>query len=296
MSANRNRCASLGYRDGMELDVTPSGQACGAAVRGVDLTEPLDDATVAEIRSTWLEHHVLAFPDQAMDDDDLERFTLAFGGFGDDPFIAPIAGRDHVIAVERRADETAPLFAENWHSDWSFQQRPPAGTCLFGVTIPPTGGDTLYANQHAALDAMPADLRSRLDDKLAVHSARGGYAPDGTYGEKDQATDRSMAIRPSDEAMATQPHPIVREHPETGRLGIFGCVGYIIGIDAMDADESLELLLELYAWQTRDEFVYRHEWSENTLVMWDNRSVLHKATGGYDGHPRLLHRTTIAAA
>ena len=279
----------------MAIEVTPTGQACGAQVRGVDLTRPLDDEAVAQIRSAWLEHHVLAFPDQDMSDDDLERFTLAFGGFGDDPFIAPIDGREHIIAVERRADETAPLFAENWHSDWSFQATPPSGTCMFGVTIPPTGGDTLYANQHAALDAMPADLRNRLEGQLAVHSARGGYAPDGTYGFDDQATDRSMAIRPSDEAMATQLHPIIREHPETGRLGLFSCVGYIIGIDGMDIDAARDLLFELYAWQTRDEFVYTHVWSPSMLVMWDNRSVLHRATGGYDGFDRRLHRTTIAA-
>jgi len=277
----------------MAINVVKSGQACGASVFGVDLTAPLDNETVAEIRAAWLEHHVLAFPDQAMTDDDLERFTLAFGGFGDDPFIAPIEGRDHVIAVERRADETAPLFAENWHSDWSFQATPPSGTCLFGVQIPPMGGDTLYANQHGALDAMPADLRARLEGKMAVHSARGGYAPDGTYGSDDQATDRSMDIRPSDEAMATQLHPIIREHPETGRLGVFSCIGYIIGIEGMADDAARELLFELYAWQTRDEFQYRHVWQQDMLTMWDNRSVLHKATGGYDGHHRLLHRTTI---
>ena len=95
--------------------------------------------------------------------------------------------------------------------------------------------------------------------------------------------------------MATQLHPIIREHPETGRLGVFSCIGYIIGIDGMPNDEARELLFELYAWQTRDEFVYRHQWQPNMLTMWDNRSVLHKATGGYDGHDRLLHRTTIAA-
>lgn len=280
----------------MAINVVKSGQACGATVTGADLTAPLDIETVAEVRAAWLEHHVLAFPNQAMTDDDLERFTLAFGGFGDDPFIAPIDGRDHVIAVERRADETAPLFAENWHSDWSFQATPPSGTCLFGVQIPPMGGDTLYANQHAALDAMPADLRARLAGKMAVHSARGGYAPDGTYGAGDQATDRSMDIRPSDEAMATQLHPIIREHPETGQLGVFSCIGYIIGIEGMADDAARELLFELYAWQTSDEFQYRHVWQQDMLTMWDNRSVLHRATGGYDGHHRLLHRTTIAGS
>jgi taurine dioxygenase len=276
------------------LVVEPSGQACGATIRGVDLTAPLGPATVAEIRAAWLKHHVLVFPDQAMSDDDLERFTLAFGGFGDDPFIAPIPGRKHIIAVERQADETSPLFAENWHSDWSFQARPPAGTCLFGITIPPTGGDTLFSNQHAALDAMPAELRSRLEGKIAIHSAKRAYAPAGTYGAADTAK-RSMDIRPSTDAEAVQHHPIIRAHPETGRLGLFSCFGYIIGIEGMDDADALPLLIELYHWQGREAFHYRHKWAQNMLVMWDNRSVLHAATGGYDGHHRLLHRTTIAA-
>jgi taurine dioxygenase len=294
-SAAEARGRWSGYLQVMAIDVIPSRQACGAAVRGVDLSKPLDPDTVGEIRAAWLEHHVLSFPGQAMDDDDLERFTLSFGPFGDDPYIAPIEGREHVIAVRRSADETAPLFADNWHSDWSFQERPPSGTCLLAVTIPPHGGDTLYANQHAALDAMPSALRSRLKGKLAVHSARGGYAPSGTYGEADQQTDRSMAIRPSDTAMATHLHPIIRNHPETGRPGIFSCIGYIIGIEGMPEVEARELLFELYHWQTRDEFVYRHVWEPNMLVMWDNRSVLHKATGGYEGRERVLHRTTIGA-
>lgn len=280
----------------MGIVVEPSGQACGATVTGVDLAAALDDGTVAAIRAAWLEHHVLAFPGQDMDDDDLERFTLAFGPFGDDPYVAPIPGRDHVIAIRRRADETAPLFAENWHSDWSFQAEPPAGTCLLGIDIPPVGGDTLFVDQHAALDAMPAGLRTRLEGRDAIHSARGGYAPSGMYGESDRRTDRSMDIRPDESAMATQLHPIVRAHPETGRLGIFGCVGYIIGIDGMPDDDARDLLVELYHWQTRDEFLYRHQWEPGMLLMWDNRSVLHRATGGYDGHDRLLHRTTIGAA
>ena len=276
------------------IEIEPSGQACGATVRGVDLSKPLDAETVAEIRAAWLEHHVVTFPGQSMDDDDLERFTLSFGDFGDDPYIAPIDGRQNVIAVARGADEQAPLFAENWHSDWSFQAMSPSGTCLLGIAIPPVGGDTLYANQHAALDAMPADLRRRLEGKMAIHSTRGGYAPDGTYGFDDKATDRSMDIRPSDTAMATQLHPIIRAHPETGRLGLFSCLGYIIGIDGMEGADARALIEELFAWQTRDEFVYTHRWESEMLTMWDNRSVLHRATSGYDGHDRLLHRTTIS--
>jgi taurine dioxygenase len=280
----------------MSFTVSPSGQACGAAVTGLDLARPLDRDTVSSLRDAWLQHHVLSFPDQQLDDDDLERFTAYFGPFGEDPFIAPIPGREHIIAVERRADETAPLFAESWHSDWSFQATPPAGTCLLGLEIPPVGGDTLFANQHAAWEAMPADRRARIADLMAVHSARMAYAPDGMYGDADAAGDRSMDIRPSSEARASQLHPLVRSHPETGREGLFGCIGYIVGIEGMDDEAALELLLELHAWQTREEFVYRHQWRPGMLIMWDNRSLLHCATGGYEGHARLLHRTTIGAS
>jgi taurine dioxygenase len=276
------------------IEIVPSAKACGATVTGVDLAAPLTPRLITDIRAAWLEHHVLAFPDQAMSDDDLEAFTIAFGGFGHDPFIAPIPGRKHVIAVERMADETSPLFAENWHSDWSFQARPPAGTCLYGLEIPPVGGDTLFANQHAALDAMPNSLRSRIEGKIAIHSAKRAYAPDGFYGEADKAK-RSMDIRPSAEADATQLHPLIRKHPETDREGLFSCFGYIIGIEGLDDAEAVPLLLELYEWQGREAFQYRHKWASGMLLMWDNRSVLHAATGGYDGYHRLLHRTTIAA-
>lgn len=277
----------------MVLQVTPSGQACGARVTGVDLSQPLDPATVAAIRAAWLEHHVLAFPDQTIDDDDLERFTLAFGGFGDDPFFAPIPGREHIAAIRREADEQSPLFAENWHADWSFQARPPAGTCLMAIDIPPTGGDTLFANQHLAWETLRPDQQARYADLVAVHSARLPYAPDGTYGARDAG--RSMDIRPSEAALATQTHPLVPAHPETGRRGFYSTLGYIIGIEGLAQDAAVALLAELQAWQGDERFVYRHRWEPAMLVMWDNRSVLHRATGGYEGHRRELHRTTIAA-
>lgn len=278
----------------LTLTIKKSGEACGAEITGLDLTRNLSSSDIAALRAAWLEHHVLSFPDQPLSDDDLERITLYFGPFGDDPFIAPIPGREHIIAVKRTADETAPVFAETWHTDWSFQARPPAGTCLFGITIPDAGGDTLFANQHMALNAMPDALRRQLDGKMAIHSARNAYAPAGFYGAGD--TGRSMDIRPSDDAEAAFAHPIIRLHPETGQAGLFGCAGYIVGIEGMDDEAAQALIFELYRWQTRPEFQYRHRWRENMLVMWDNRSVLHMATGGYQGQERLLHRTTIGAA
>lgn len=277
----------------MGVQVDPSGGACGARITGIDLKAPLDSATVAAIRSAWLEHHVLSFPDQFLNDDELERFTLSFGQFGEDPFFVPIAGRQHIAAIRREAHEQTPLFAENWHADWSFQARPPSGTCLNAIEVPPVGGDTLFANQHLAWEALSPAQQARYADLIAIHSAKLPYAPDGTYGAKDKG--RSMDIRPSEAAFATQTHPLVPVHPETGRRGFYSTLGYIIGIEGMAQDQAIALLMELQAWQGDDRFVFAQKWEPGMLVMWDNRSVLHKATGGYEGYRRELHRTTIAA-
>ena len=279
----------------MSFNVAVSDQACGAEISGIDLTrEPLE-SQISDIRDLWLEHHVLSFPNQLLDDDALERFTLCFGSFGDDPFIAPIPGRKNIIAVKREADEKVPIFADNWHTDWSFQEKPPAGTCLYGKIIPSKGGDTLFANQHLALEKMPSSLRKKLEGKNAIHSALIPYSPGGGYGDKDREMGRSMDIRASDEAFSKQLHPIIKKHPETKREGIYGTIGYIIGIDGMDNQDAMKLLMELSAWQCLEEFVYKHKWKKDMLIMWDNRSVLHRATGGYEGQERLLHRTTVAA-
>lgn len=276
------------------IEVIPSGQACGATVTGVDLSGELDAATVQALRAAWMEHHVLAFPDQALPDEALERLVPRFGVFGSEPFFDTIAGSDHVVALTRRADETAPLFADNWHSDWSFLPEPPIGTCLYSLVIPPVGGNTGFINQHKALAEMPASLRARIEGRTALHSAVAAYAPDGMYGERDRAAGRSMAIRFSEEAREVYGHPFILRHPENGRETLLGCFGYIIGIEGMPDDEALGLLLELHEWQTREEFQYTHQWRENMFVIWDNRSVLHKAYGGYDGYDRTLHRVTVA--
>ena len=279
----------------VRLKVEPSGQACGARVTGLDLSRPIGPELAAEIRSAWLEHRVLAFPGQPANDDTLEAFSRAMGGFGEDPFFDPIEGRQHIAAILREADEQASLFAENWHSDWSFLEHPPAGTCLMAFDAPPLGGDTLFANQVAAFDALPDAKKDELRALTAIHSAKLAYAPDGTYGEKDRAGDRSMAIRPDESANATQSHPLVYRHPETSEEALFSTLGYIVGIEGLAQSEALALLTELAQWQARDEFIYRHVWEPDMLIVWDNRPVVHKASGGYEGHRRELHRTTIAA-
>ncbi|ASK35483.1 taurine dioxygenase [Alcanivorax sp. N3-2A] len=277
----------------MSFTVTPSGAACGASIAGIDLARPLSESTVAALRRTWLEHKVLAFVDQDMNDDDLERFSLYFGQFAGDPYIASMEERPNIIELRRTADETSPIFADAWHTDWSFGETPPAATLLYGITIPPHGGDTDFINQEKALAEMPASLRQRLQGKMALHSAQRAYAPDGLYGKNDADRGRGFKILTSDSAYRVQPHPIIRAHPETGREALFGCIGYVLGFQDMDESQSMDLLMELYHWQTREEFQYHHHWQPGTLVIWDNRSVLHKANGGYEGYERVLHRTVI---
>jgi taurine dioxygenase len=275
----------------MTIEVTVAQAPCGARVTGVDLTRPLEAASIATLRAAWLRHQVLAFPDQPMSVDDLERYAATVGPYGPDPYFESIPGHPHVAQVKREADETTTIFADNWHSDWSFLAQPPAATLLFGNVIPPMGGDTHFANQYDAWEALSAPMRKRLAGLQGVHSARRGYARTGRYGEADKG--RSMAIRYDDSALATQLHPVARVHPETGRTALYVSPGYTIGIDGLPEDEAQDLLRELYAHQGREEFIYRHRWQPDMLVMWDNRCLVHAATGGYQGHRRLLHRITV---
>ena len=147
----------------MSLKVETTGSICGAVVTGIDLRENLSKDLVAELRSHWVTNKLLVFPDQQLSDTDLERVTLYFGDFGEDPFFGHIEGHDHIAAIQRNADETTPIFAETYHTDWSFLEVPPAGTVLYGITIPPHGGNTRFADQVAAYERLPDKLRHKAD-------------------------------------------------------------------------------------------------------------------------------------
>ena len=150
------------------MNVTPTEFSCGAVVTGVNLSTPLSGDMVAELRAHWLEHKVLVFPDQRLDNDGLVRFTEYFGECGEDPFFGRIEDSEHIAAVQRNADEKTPIFAEIYHSDWSFLDVPPAGTVLYGITIPPVGGNTLFADQVAAYQGLPDALRERGSFRAAA--------------------------------------------------------------------------------------------------------------------------------
>jgi len=263
-----------------------------AELSGVRLDQPLPPQTIASLKSTWTEFPVLVVPDQNLDPAALAGFAEQLGDFGEDPYIRAVDGHDHVVEIRRSANETTPIFGASWHSDWSFQAQPPSATLLHAKTIPPTGGDTLFANCTLAYDALSDDLRRRLEGLFAVHSAAPSYGPNGLFAKDDPS--RSMRIIVSAEAERTETHPIVRTHPWSGRKSLFINHVYTIAVAGMDAQAGRALLNQLFRHMTREEFVYRHRWQRDMLVLWDNRCVVHYAAGGYAGHERIMHRITLA--
>ena len=275
----------------MPLTIHPQ-QPFGAIVTGIRLGETLDPGMVRTLREAWLRYQVLSFPDQPLSHTQLENASRMFGEFGEETYLRGLQEHPHVVTVERKPNETPKPFGTGWHSDWSFQQAPPAATLLHSKIIPPAGGDTLYANGYLAYDALSQKRREQIDSLIVIHSAQRSYSLAAFEAGGGKA--RSMAITPSDDAYAVQHHPLVRVHPETGRRALWVNAVYSIAIDGPAGAKGEQLLDELLAHSTQPEFVYRLKWQPDMLTIWDNRCLQHVATGGYDGHQRLMHRTTIA--
>ena len=271
--------------------VTPEPTGFGARITGLDLSRPLPAEDLEQVRQAWARHSVVCFPDQPLDLDALEAFTLQIGPFGRDPYVAPMPGRPNVLELRREATEKATNFGAGWHSDWSFLDTPPAGTLLRAQTIPPVGGDTLFVDASRAWEALSDGMKAMLSPLRAIHSARQSYGTKGVFA-KDTET-RTMKIIVSEEADASLTHPLVRTHPVTGRKALFISPVYTVGIDGFAPEEARAILGFLFAHMTQETFIYRHKWTEADLLMWDNRCTMHFAEGGYDGHLRVMHRTTV---
>jgi len=274
------------------VTVTPNPSGFGAEITGLDLSRPPPPDTLAAVKAAWAAHGVVWFPDQPLDHDQLEAFTLALGPFGEDPYVAPLADRPHILEVRREPDETASVFGGAWHSDWSFQAAPPAATLLHAKIVPPVGGDTEFADGCRAFEALSPVMQRFLEALTTIHSAARPYGSQGVYAR--EAPGRSMRILSCVEAESQQTHPLVRVHPVTGRKALFVNPIYTLGVAGMTEPESRNLLAFLYGHMVQDQFVYRHRWRPDMLILWDNRCCLHNATGGYDGHRRVMHRTTVA--
>jgi len=275
-----------------EPRVKASAEGFGAEITGVDLSRPLPAPVLAAVKDAFARHSVVWFPRQPLTHDQLEAFTLQFGDFGHDPFIAPLADRPHILEVRRDADEKSAVFGAFWHSDWSFQERPPAATILHAKVVPPVGGDTLYADGYRAYEALSPAFQTLLAPLRAIHSAARPYGPDGFYAKETGRT--GMRILPGPDAEKTWAHPLVRVHPVTGRKALFVNPVYTVGVEDMTPAESAAILAYLFQHMTQEQFVWRHVWAPDMLIMWDNRCLLHNATGGYEGHARVMHRTTVA--
>lgn len=274
------------------LSIEPLEHDFGAIVRAPDFRRPPDAALARAILDAWSRHAVLVFPDQCLAPDALEAFTLSLGRFGEDPFIAPMPGHPNILELRREANETVQNFGAAWHSDWSFQPCPPAGTILHSKIVPPIGGDTLFGDTARAWDALSPTMQRMLDGLVAIHSAGFAYGPRGVLAR--DADRRTMKILVSEEAEKTCRHPLVRTHPVTGRKALFVNPVYTVAIEGLSKAENFTLLKFLYDHMVKDEFVLRHRWQQDMIVLWDNRSTIHFADGGYDGHLRVMHRTTLA--
>lgn len=273
------------------IEVTPADQGFGAAIRGVNLARPMAANVLAEVRQAWLRHSVVCFPDQPLTHEQLEAFTQQIGAFGLDPYIAPLPEHPHVLELRREPDERASVFGASWHSDWSFQEHPPSATILHAKVVPPVGGDTLYADGYRAFAALSPRMQAVLAPLRGLHSAARPYGPQGFYATETVA--RTVKILPNQTAEAVRAQPLLRRHGESGRTALYINPVYTVGIEGMSEAESAALLGFLFEHMTADEFIYRHRWQADMLTMWDNRCVMHNATGGYDGHLRLMHRTTV---
>ncbi|RZO98407.1 MAG: TauD/TfdA family dioxygenase [Gammaproteobacteria bacterium] len=278
----------------LDTKATDSVSDLGIEIKGLNLNSKLPKEVIEKIRSAWLENGVAVFPNQDLTHDQFENFSLEFGNFGDDPFLGGLEEKPNIVEVKRLASEKASPFGGGWHSDWSFQSNPPAATFLLSKIIPPVGGDTLFANTQKAYEDLDDEMKLKINNLKVVHSAKLPYADDGFYATEKET--RSMNIITSKEAKKEQIHPLVKTHPETQKKGLFINPVYTSRILDVPDEESFLLLSTLYEHMTQEKYVFRHKWSENMLLMWDNRTVMHMAEGGYDGYDRLLHRITIANA
>jgi taurine dioxygenase len=275
------------------LSVEPVSGAGGAVVHGVDLRS-VDDDTIAELRAAVVEHHVVFFREQRLTPHEQVAFSRRFGPSSPVPFVEPLAEHPEVIAVVREASESQRYtFGSIWHSDFSFLPEPPFASILHAIEVPPYGGDTIWANQELAYDTLSRGMQTMLRGLRGVHSAVNAYSP------KMQAvhdTFSGMRVSTSDDALRTEEHPVVRVHPESGRLSLFVNEQYTVGIAGFRPQEAAAILQYLFAHATQDAFTCRWRWAVGDVAMWDNRCLQHLAMADFTGHRRFMYRTTVAGS
>ncbi len=278
----------------MTLEIFPVTGRIGAELRGLDLSGELSEDEQEQLRRALDDHLVVFLHGQALDHDALKRATKIFGPLAPPQYVTPSAEDPEIIAVLKEVDETGiSVFGGDWHSDFSFLERPPGGSLLYAREVPPYGGDTIWSSQIAAYEALEPEMKDWLEGRRVVHLG----APYGVAHAppEDLKTSRSIAMTRGDpEADRERLHPAVRRHPRSGRKALFVNPTYTTRFEGMTEEESRPILERLYRHATRPDFTCRFRWSAGDLAIWDNRVTMHYAVNDYDGFRRLLYRTTFA--
>ena len=275
------------------IQVTPTGGALGAEVRGADLRR-VDEAAFDAIHRAWLDHSVLLFRGQALGDDELIAFSRRFGGLDQAPVQengrAFVDGHPELYVVSNvLGADGAPIGSLGageavWHTDMSYLPRPPKASMLYSLEVPPTGGDTWFCSMHAAYEALPEALRGRAEGLRVKHDGTfnsGGYVRAGVVPTDDPRTSPGTL------------HPLVCRHPETGRRMLYLGRRRNACIEGLPLAESDALLDELWSYAGADATVWRHHWRAGDLVLWDNRCTMHRRDPFDAASRRVMHRTQI---
>jgi taurine dioxygenase len=278
-------------RSSIEIRVLDA--AAGAEVIGLELHKPLDHVDFLRIHRAHLDRHVLVFRDQRITPEQQVAFSRRFGPL-QIHVLHQFLLKDHpeILVVSNVLENGKPIGLGDagffWHSDLSYKERPSLGSMLLAQELPAEGGDTLFANMHIAWETLPVRLQRAVDGRLAEHSYLAKYEELRARSPwRPKLSDKQVA------QVKAVVHPVVRTHPENGREALFVSEHFTTRIVGLPDDESRDLLAQLFAHSVKPEHIYRHHWKPYDMVFWDNRSLMHLATGCSDRMRRRLNRTTI---
>ncbi|MEE2688812.1 MAG: TauD/TfdA family dioxygenase [Pseudomonadota bacterium] len=275
------------------LTVLPISEALGAEIKDVDLAK-VDDATYRGIRNAWIDNLVLLFRNQSIDDAELVAFSRLFGELDMAPpqenGLQAVVNQPEIMVISNVKEGGVPIGSLGdgeaiWHTDMNYAEYPPLGSALFSLEVPDMGGNTGFCNMYMALEALPADLRAKLEGKSIKHDASmtsGGYLRHGM----DEVTDVSQCPGAI--------HPIIRNHPESNRSVLYLGRRLNAYVMNMPIDESEALLDEIWQYTTLEHHTWHHQWQVGDVVFWDNRAVMHRRDAFDSGQRRIMHRTQIA--
>lgn len=269
------------------MEMVPLAPACGVEIRGVALTQAQGDSLEA-IKQAVYENGVALFRGQHDFTPEAHiAFARRWGGIDLNNYFPLTEGHPEIAVVRKRADQVTNI-GGGWHTDHSYDQVPAMGSVLVARTLPPSGGDTLWAHMGAAYDALSDDLKQEIEGLEAYHSADHIYEEDGLYAQTDMAADlRGQSLRTG----AT--HPVVIRHPHTGRRLLYVNSAFTLNIVWRTRAESLPLLQRLYDAATAADNTCRVAWEPGSVAIWDNRTTWHFASNDYQGHAREMHRITL---